>query len=250
MVVIALLYGEGDFGKTLCLAVNCGEDTDCTAATAGSLLGIILGIDGIDEKWAKPVGTRLKTACLNLGELGNLGNQLPKDIFELQKRIEVLAPQVLSLHRAELFCPDHSWLYRGPDTARFRFPFFDIDVSYENGPSIIPGTEKRITFTVHNRYKTSENFLIRIYSCENSEWNVAPSSALVHVPEGIWFKNREQITFTFSFGRASDGQLTDISYRAVAEFSTPSRSGVMLVPLYFIHNPNAFTSNKGGNIPL
>ncbi|MBE6400335.1 MAG: ADP-ribosylglycohydrolase family protein, partial [Lentisphaerae bacterium] len=32
-VVIGLLYGEGDFAKTVCTAVNCGDDTDCTAAT-------------------------------------------------------------------------------------------------------------------------------------------------------------------------------------------------------------------------
>lgn len=28
-VVLGLLYGEGDFGKSLIIANNCGEDTDC-----------------------------------------------------------------------------------------------------------------------------------------------------------------------------------------------------------------------------
>lgn len=257
MITIALLYGEGDFGKTLCLAVNCGEDTDCTAATAGSLLGILLGIDGIPEEWAKPIGTGLKTACLNLGELGNLGSLLPGDIFELQRRIEALVPHALALHKAdirlgsgptditrELECRDYSFLYRGMNTARFSFPFFRIDVTYENGPSIGPGMHKRVTFTVHNRYKTSENFRIRIYSgCgDKEEWSVSPSSALIHVPEGVWFQNRESISFTFSFGRPSEGCLTELSYHAVAEFSTPSRAGVMLVPLHFI------SAEEGGNL--
>ena len=53
--VLALLSGGGDFGKTICDAANCGMDTDCTAATAGAILGI-LNPDGIPEKWLRPVG--------------------------------------------------------------------------------------------------------------------------------------------------------------------------------------------------
>jgi ADP-ribosylglycohydrolase len=33
IVIIGMLYGEGDFDKSMCIAVNCGEDTDCTGAT-------------------------------------------------------------------------------------------------------------------------------------------------------------------------------------------------------------------------
>jgi ADP-ribosylation/crystallin J1 len=39
--VLGLLAGEGDFGKSLCIAVNCGNDTDCTGATLGAPLGIL-----------------------------------------------------------------------------------------------------------------------------------------------------------------------------------------------------------------
>jgi ADP-ribosylglycohydrolase len=42
-IVYALLWGEGDFVKTILYAINCGQDTDCTAATCGSLLGICYG---------------------------------------------------------------------------------------------------------------------------------------------------------------------------------------------------------------
>ena len=56
--VLALLSGNGDFGKTICDAVNCGMDTDCTGATAGAILGI-LNPDGIPEEWMKPVGKEL-----------------------------------------------------------------------------------------------------------------------------------------------------------------------------------------------
>jgi hypothetical protein len=35
--ILGLLAGKEDFGKTICVAVNCGKDTDCTGATAGAI---------------------------------------------------------------------------------------------------------------------------------------------------------------------------------------------------------------------
>jgi len=57
-VVLGIIAGDGDFGETICIAVNCGMDTDCTGATAGAIMGI-LNPDGIDEKWLKPIGRNL-----------------------------------------------------------------------------------------------------------------------------------------------------------------------------------------------
>ena len=55
-VIIGLLYGRGDFEASLLYAVNCGQDADCTGATTGAFLGILLGKDGIPEKWSSKVG--------------------------------------------------------------------------------------------------------------------------------------------------------------------------------------------------
>ncbi len=41
--IAALLYGEGDFIKTLTTAFNFGWDADNTAATAGTIVGVIKG---------------------------------------------------------------------------------------------------------------------------------------------------------------------------------------------------------------
>lgn len=46
MVIIGWLYGEGDFGKSICIAANCGDDADCTAGTLAATLGIIRGNSG------------------------------------------------------------------------------------------------------------------------------------------------------------------------------------------------------------
>ena len=56
--VLGWLAGEGDFGRAICIASNCGKDTDCTAATVGALLGI-LDPACIPDNWLAPIGRDL-----------------------------------------------------------------------------------------------------------------------------------------------------------------------------------------------
>lgn len=56
ITIMALLYGEGDFTRTMLTAVNCGYDTDCTAATAGAILGAIAGARQIPAFWLEKIG--------------------------------------------------------------------------------------------------------------------------------------------------------------------------------------------------
>ncbi|MCE5198892.1 MAG: ADP-ribosylglycohydrolase family protein [Armatimonadota bacterium] len=58
-IVIGLLYGMGDFEKSLLSAVNCGFDTDCTGATVGAILGITLGASSLPKKWVDPIGNKI-----------------------------------------------------------------------------------------------------------------------------------------------------------------------------------------------
>lgn len=62
LVVLALLYGEMDFGKTVGLAVYGGWDTDCNGATAGSILGVMVGAGGIDPEWTAALGDTVQSA--------------------------------------------------------------------------------------------------------------------------------------------------------------------------------------------
>lgn len=50
-VVIGLLYGGGDFTKTLEIATRCGQDADCNPASAGGILGTVLGYNNIPSYW-------------------------------------------------------------------------------------------------------------------------------------------------------------------------------------------------------
>lgn len=50
-IVIGLLYGDGDFGKTVDISTRCGQDSDCNPASAGGILGVVLGYDNIPDYW-------------------------------------------------------------------------------------------------------------------------------------------------------------------------------------------------------
>ncbi len=52
--VLALLYGQGNFERTVQIAVLAGWDCDCNPATAGGLLGIIHGLTGLPRSLTDP----------------------------------------------------------------------------------------------------------------------------------------------------------------------------------------------------
>ena len=52
-VLIGLLYGEGDFFKTIDISTRCGQDSDCNPATSGGILATMIGYSKIPEYWMK-----------------------------------------------------------------------------------------------------------------------------------------------------------------------------------------------------
>ncbi len=54
-VTIGMLYGGGDFGKSMEIATRCGQDSDCNPATVGGVLGVVCGINGIPSFWSGPL---------------------------------------------------------------------------------------------------------------------------------------------------------------------------------------------------
>ncbi len=60
-MVMAVLYAPHDFQKAQMIVNTSGWDTDCNAGNVGCLLGIMNGLDGLDDgpDWRGPIADRL-----------------------------------------------------------------------------------------------------------------------------------------------------------------------------------------------
>lgn len=52
-ITVGLLYGNGDFFRTMDIATRCGQDSDCNPSSAGGILGTMLGYSNIPQRWMK-----------------------------------------------------------------------------------------------------------------------------------------------------------------------------------------------------
>ncbi len=70
-IVLGLLYGGGDFTKTMEISTRAGQDSDCNPASAGGILGTMLGYDKIPAYWkqglkeAEDIDFKYTTMSLN-----------------------------------------------------------------------------------------------------------------------------------------------------------------------------------------
>jgi hypothetical protein len=61
LIILALLYGGGDWDRSMMIVNTCGWDTDCNSGNLGALLGIRGGVSVFDgpRDWRGPVADRL-----------------------------------------------------------------------------------------------------------------------------------------------------------------------------------------------
>jgi hypothetical protein len=253
ILVASLLYGGKDFGKIMCIAVNCGEDTDCTAATAGSIFGIMHGIDAIPKKWIDPIGRGIKTMSINVGDVGW---QIPKTVDGLTDRTARIAEQVLLRNRRagmqiavdkptnlsdldirKLY--DHNSgeeLYSNMNGPRFLFDFFTVDTDYGDTPLIRNGEPKRIRIRIWNTYRVHANLSLHWYLPEG--WQVLPGvdSVVQILPHGPG----QSVTVEFML---TSNTITKAMNRCVLEITSEGRPTVMLTPITLM-NGNAQTDDN------
>lgn len=65
VIVLALLYGGGEYSRTINICNMCGWDTDCNVGNAGCIMGVLCGLEGIDqEKYARPINDFLASSSV------------------------------------------------------------------------------------------------------------------------------------------------------------------------------------------
>lgn len=192
-MIIGLLYGEGDFGKSICLATNCGDDTDCTAGTVGSILGIIYGRSAIPKKWTEPIGESIQT-CSLVTYSSDYFMQQPTSLNELTDRVIKLAistqrenPGLPLISIEKSIIPDEyikqlsrsdkifkRILTKSPYKLTFDLPYGQFSVDYDQGVEVVPGEAKKLTLRMEN-LRCIEN-LVSVKLLLPEDWQIQPSA--------------------------------------------------------------------------
>ena len=102
--IAALLYGEGDFSTTLMTAFNFGWDADNTAATAGTIMGVIKG-----HKWMMSQGWKIVDRYKNTKRENMPDNET---ITSFADRIIDLSERVITNNGGERVIIDGTPVYK------------------------------------------------------------------------------------------------------------------------------------------
>ncbi|WP_230986864.1 ADP-ribosylglycohydrolase family protein [Cohnella fermenti] len=262
ITIIGWVYGEGDFGESICIATNCGEDTDCTAATIGSIMGIIGGIESIPERWSDPIGDAIKTLCINLGDPGT---RIPATVTELTDRIVKLTPSFLGSSICDVFVEkgysiamqegealkcrqvrvnafrETSFLERlaqGPFVVPFDFTIFQAEIDYGREPYIQASTPYKIRLRVENRIYFQQWIHVNWYVPPG--WRVEEGKKTAFSLEQYHCNiGSKELEFTI----VPSEELLDSRYDLVIELTSQGRPTKGLIPLTLIHTP--FPAPKG-----
>jgi ADP-ribosylglycohydrolase len=161
--IIGWLYGDGDFGKSICIAINCGDDTDCTGATLGSIFGIIYGTSIIPGKWKAPIGDGIKTVAVSGFEAPATLQLLTEKTIAVQKKVAELynSPVLVNSDRTEvvdkngLLAIDKDELSRIWERSPWQITRNTQDISficdYNGDPELRTGESKKIRLSIVNK---------------------------------------------------------------------------------------------------
>lgn len=87
VIVLSLLYGEGDLARTIEIATMCGWDTDCNAGNAGTILGVLNGYDGLVKKYFAQINDFIAASSsigsLNIVDVPTLAKEVAAYGYEL-----------------------------------------------------------------------------------------------------------------------------------------------------------------------
>lgn len=115
-ILIGLLYGNEDYSKTLEISTRCGQDSDCNPASAGGILGTLLGYSNIPVFWKKPLyrveDMDFKYTTMSLNDVYRIGLKHALYLLEtngatIQDEIIQLPPETIRAVKLEKGFKDH-----------------------------------------------------------------------------------------------------------------------------------------------
>ncbi|MBS7612309.1 ADP-ribosylglycohydrolase family protein [Candidatus Bathyarchaeota archaeon] len=233
---IGLLYGE-DFGDSMCKAVNCGWDTDCTGATVGAIWGIINGGSKLPEKWVKPLGDQIVVSR------GIVNIRIPRNLQELTEEVCAIGERVLkSLNSPVTLCCENDFSMAEdiildslkdarrlwnipPNQVDFNLTTVKVSVVYLDGPAVLPNTLNRFKVAMGNTRLTSISGRLTIHVPEG--WSLKPFSTYY-----FNLKPKEEIELEFSV--ISQAYNISTVNRGMVEVSIDGRPSLLWVPLNFV----------------
>lgn len=93
LIILGLLYGEGDFQKSLMVCNTCGWDTDCNSGNLGCLLGIRNGLEAFEgADWRGPVADRMYLPTADGGRCVTDAVRETYEIVNIARAFEGLPP--------------------------------------------------------------------------------------------------------------------------------------------------------------
>lgn len=245
-VVIGLLYGEGDFKKSMLCAVNCGDDTDCTAATVGATMGIINGMKGIPKDWQDFIGDSIVTLCIN----GSYNARIPKTCTELAERVASLVPEIMKVNHVDFEFTDEEEQIAAEDLQEYNnltseaffnvSPYsYDIDyhrtvkvkVELDQTPRVRTGEVRKVklTFTTETACE-SRKLQMRLILPESWESSYYERTIALDYPQPL-HKIYGNASTEFS---VTAGEIVLPVNRIYAEITCPSIPYPIMVPINFI----------------
>ena len=246
-MTIGLLYGEGDFKKSVLYALNCGDDTDCTAATVGATLGIIGGMDAIPADWAEYVGDRIVTISITAMHQ----HRAPATCAELAERVAALVPRVMADNKvkfeltdgeselpAELMekynsvKPQKYFAYSAWSYEITHYPLFSTRVELSDTPRVATGDTRRVKLTVSSHPDLRESYKLEFRLLLPDGWTAGhyPKTALIEYPQPLHGLTGEtSIEFEITAG-----ERVDAVNRAYMEIVAQNICFPMMIPITFI----------------
>lgn len=113
VMILALLYGEGDFSDTLNICNMCGWDTDCNVGNVAAIMGVRNGLEGIEYgKWRAPINDFL--ACSSV-----VGS---RNITDVAAQALYLAKLAYQEANEEMPDPWGEIAQNRPESCHFEFP--------------------------------------------------------------------------------------------------------------------------------